>query len=75
MTANEYVITVDKNGNPEFFTHSKDASECMGLFSPIDMQTSDGTVVFILGDSFFTKFYTVFDRKNKRIGMALQKRN
>ena len=75
LTASEYVITIDKNGNPEFFTHSEGATECMGLFHPIDMQTTDGIVVFILGDSFFTKFYTVFDRKNRRIGMALQKRD
>jgi len=44
------------------------------LFAPIDLKTNDGKTIFILGDTFLTKYYAVFDRETNRIGMALQKR-
>jgi len=40
----------------------------------VDIQTNYGKAIFILGDTFLTKYYAVFDREKNRIGMALQKR-
>lgn len=74
MAPEEYVITVDSDNNAHFFEHSDDVASCSGTFTPMDMQTADGTVIFIFGDTFMTKYLTVFDTKEKRIGMALQKR-
>ena len=48
--------------------------DCSGVFAPMDLQTSDETIIFILGDSFLTKYNAVFDTERKRIGMALQRR-
>ena len=67
-------MTVGPSGEAELFTHSEDATICSGLFTPMDLQTQDGKVVFILGDTFLTKYYAVFDRGTNRIGFALQKR-
>lgn len=74
MNPNEYVITVDSDNNAHFYEHTNDIATCSGTFTPMDLQNDDGTVIFIFGDTFMSKYVTVFDRKERRIGMALQKR-
>ncbi|XP_040197509.1 cathepsin E-like [Rana temporaria] len=42
---------------------------CLTGFQPMDFSTNSGTL-WILGDIFMSKFYSVFDRENDRIGLA-----
>lgn len=45
-------------------------TNCYGSFMSLDIDNEHGPA-FILGDAFLTKFYSVFDRENDRIGLAL----
>ena len=74
LTPDEYILTIGESGDSEFYNHSKNIVDCSGVFAPMDLQTDDGVIIFILGDSFLTKYNAVFDTKNNRVGMALQKR-
>ena len=69
----EYLLTLTENGLDPIYQHSndKDIVECVGAFSPMDFDGMDN--YFILGDLFLTKYYSVFDKKNKRIGLAESK--
>lgn len=48
-------------------------SVCKRGFMPLDVDAPRGPL-WVLGDIFLRKFFTVFDRDQKRIGMALRKR-
>ncbi len=75
LSFNEYLMTFDKDGQFYFYDHPANVAECMGLIDSIDMFTNDEFAVFILGDTFFTKYYSVFDGRNRRIGFSPQKRD
>lgn len=74
LVPEEYTVSLDYDMNTYFYEHPEDVYACSGTFSPMDLQTSDGTVVFIFGDTFLSKYYAVFDTERRRIGLALQKR-
>ncbi len=44
--------------------------ECQAAFMPIDVPAPRGPI-FVFGEYFLRKFYTVFDRDEKVIGIAL----
>ncbi|XP_067856144.1 cathepsin E-like [Heptranchias perlo] len=44
-------------------------SVCLYGFQALNMLSSEGPL-WILGDVFLTKFYTIFDRRNDRVGFA-----
>lgn len=43
---------------------------CISVFTGLDMPTDDGKAMWILGDAFIRKFYSVFDWGKRRIGLA-----
>ena len=53
----------------EDYTLSIAKTECMFGFTGIDMPPEVGSL-WILGDVFLRKFYTVFDVGQKRVGIA-----
>ena len=54
---------------PEDYLHANGESECtLGLF-PVDIEPPKGPL-FILGTSFFKRYYTIFDLENNRVGFS-----
>lgn len=45
---------------------------CYGAFMSLDIENEHGPA-WILGDTFLTKYLSVFDRDNSKIGFALAK--
>jgi hypothetical protein len=71
------VITVMLNGNP-FPLAGTDyvlqiQTTCLFAMVGIDIPQQDGGPLWILGDVFIRKYYTVFDWGNKQIGLAPSK--
>lgn len=46
---------------------------CVSVFSGLDIPSDDGRPIWILGDAFMRKYYTVFDWGQRRIGFARAK--
>ncbi|CAI9571978.1 unnamed protein product [Staurois parvus] len=59
----DYTIT------PEQYELSGKTEMCLAGFQPMDFSTTTGSL-WILGDIFMSKFYSVFDRENDRVGLA-----
>ncbi|CAF1071963.1 unnamed protein product [Adineta steineri] len=47
------------------------AYTCYSYISPSDQNDANGKPIWILGDYFMRRFYSVFDMQNNRIGLAL----
>lgn len=48
-------------------------SYCLSAINAINVTIPNQENMFVLGDLFMQKYYTVFDRDNDRIGLALAK--
>ncbi len=48
-------------------------TKCATTISSLDIHQEGQSALFIVGDSFMQYFYTVFDRDNDQVGMALAK--
>ncbi|CAE7614069.1 ctse-b [Symbiodinium sp. CCMP2456] len=55
--------------SPEHYTHDQ---PCNLALMPLDIPPPNGPL-FVLGVPFLEKYYTVFDRKHKRLGFAVAK--
>ena len=64
----EYMLTLSEEGIDSVYSHSNDILQCVIAFTPIDFAVLEN--YFILGDVFLTKYYSIFDKKNKKIGFA-----
>jgi hypothetical protein len=46
---------------------------CMSTFTHVDINTKDFENLFVIGDIFMQKYYTIFDRDNGKVGFATAK--
>ncbi|XP_018431842.1 PREDICTED: cathepsin E-A-like [Nanorana parkeri] len=62
----DYTITPEQYVIKE---QSETSAVCLAGFQPMDLSTKSGPL-WILGDIFMSKFYSVFDREHDRVGLA-----
>lgn len=62
----DYTITPEQYVLKE---HTEKTPQCLTGFQPMDLSAKSGQL-WILGDIFMSKFYSIFDRENDRVGLA-----
>ena len=62
------MLTVSEEGIEPVYTHSDEILQCVAAFTALDIDGMEN--YFILGDLFLTKYYSIFDKGNKKIGFA-----
>lgn len=70
----EYVLTVTESGveDPHHHSDQDDVVECVGAFYELDIPAPEGPI-WVMGDIFMSKYYSVFDRETRKIGLAKSK--
>ena len=71
LNSNDYVMTLNEEGNESPYSHEKNKN-CVAAIMPMDLNENENNV-WILGDIFLSKYYSIFDRDNSRIGFAIAK--
>lgn len=68
------IVTITLDGNP-FDLDPTDyiiqaGSQCISVFTPVDMDNDEGLPMWILGDPFLRRYYSVYDYGNQLVGLA-----
>jgi hypothetical protein len=72
LSAEDYIITQKGNFVDDPGRHTEGFDECALAMMAIDVPEPNGPL-WILGDIFLSKFYSIFDRDNLKVGLALAK--
>jgi cathepsin D len=69
IPAREYVLTFTSEGEEDPGMHSDDVEDCMTAFMAMDISAPEGPL-WVLGDIFLSRYYSIFDRDHDRVGFA-----
>lgn len=65
----EYMLSADGYSS-SMYHHTDQPTECKAAFIDIDIDEPNYGPLWILGDLFMSKYYTVFDREQERVGFG-----